>query len=646
MKKYIRIDEYKVLFVRIVLVYFFYTIARLLFYFYNADLLQIKSFSYFLKLCYHGLTFDTSAILYVNLLFILLSILPLRINTSIRFQKVMFYLYFITNLLAFSTNFIDFIYYKHSLARTTLAAMNVIENETNKASLFLSFIVDYWHVFVLFFVLAFLWIFLYKKIRFRADIPQNKIAYFSFSTLFLLIFSVMIIAGIRGGDLSKSTRPINLLDASRHVKNIVHADIVLNTPFAIIRTVFSNNFKKVEFPEVTEKVIAEKVQPIKFYKNNPETSPNVVLIILESYGREYSGAFNKFMNIKNHKSHTPFIDSLAQHSLIFSNAYANGRQSIHGMSSIIAGIPTYKDAFTSSPYPKQKIESLVSTLERKGYSTSFFHGAANGSMGFLGFSNILGIDHYFGRNEYNNDIDFDGYWGIWDEPFLQFMKTKLDHEKAPFFSTVFTISSHEPYIVPEKYKDRFKEGDIIMHKCVEYTDYALQRFFDEAKKSTWYENTIFVLVADHGNQVFYQDYNKTINRFTVPILFFKPNSKLVGNSNEIAQQIDIYPTILDLIGYNKPFRSWGRSLVDTQKKTEPFAVHSLGNMHHFMKGNYISAFDGKNVVGFYSINDKALEHNLIQQRNAEMDELELETKAFYQDYMNRVIDKKLTSETK
>ena len=178
MKKLLRIDEYKVLLLRIGLAYLFYAIARLLFYFYNDDLLQVSSFSYFLKLCYYGFSFDTSAILYVNLLFILFSILPLVKNTSKRFQKGLFYLYFITNLLAYSTNFIDFIYYKHSLARTTLAAMNVIENETNKTTLFLSFIVDYWHVFVLFFVLAFLWVFLYKKIRFKEDIPQNKISYF------------------------------------------------------------------------------------------------------------------------------------------------------------------------------------------------------------------------------------------------------------------------------------------------------------------------------------------------------------------------------------------------------------------------------------------------------------------------------------
>ena len=166
--------------------------------------------------------------------------------------------------------------------------------------------------------------------------------------------------------------------------------------------------------------------------NNPKTKPNVVVFIVESFGREYIGAFNKNAKIPNYKSHAPFLDSLSQHSLIFTNAYANGRQSIHGMSSVLAGIPSFKDAFTSSPYPKQKIESLVSTLQSEGYDTSFFHGAPNGSMGFLGFGNILGYNHYYGKTEYNNDEDFDGVWGIWDEPFFQFFSKTLTTKKQPF----------------------------------------------------------------------------------------------------------------------------------------------------------------------------------------------------------------------
>jgi phosphoglycerol transferase MdoB-like AlkP superfamily enzyme len=640
MQKHLRLNEYKVLFFRLLLAYIFYFFSRILFYVYNIDLLKVDSISDLLSLCYYGLAFDTTAILYVNLLFIVFSVLPFFKNTTIGYQKFLFYLYFSTNLLAYATNFIDFIYYKYTFARTTIVALNVLEHETNKSTLFFSFLTDYWYIFVLFVLLAIFWIYLYKRVEVQVLRPAKKLHYFGFSTIGFLLVALLIIGGIRGGDFSKSTRPINLLDASRHVKNVVHSDIVLNTPFAIIRTLSTNSFIKTNFPDVNQGVINNKIQPIKQYNNNVATKPNVVVFILESYGREYIGAFNKESKIPNYKSHAPFLDSLSQHSMIFTNAYANGRQSIHGMSSILAGIPAFKDAFTSSPYSKQKIESLVSTLESEGYNTSFFHGAANGSMGFLGFGNILGIDNYYGRTQFNDDSQFDGFWGIWDEPFLQYMKKTLDKKKTPFFASVFTVSSHEPYIIPEKYKNRFHEGGVPIHKCAEYTDFALKRFFDEAKKEPWFSSTIFVMVADHGNQVYYDEYNKPINRFAVPIIIYKPNSKYIGVDDDLAQQIDIYPTILDMIGYKKPFRSWGRSLFD-KKTNKPFVINSTGTICQYSKGNYICTFDGKKAIGFYDKNDKALKNNLIQNRNSEMNDLELSCKAFIQDYMNRVVDKKL-----
>jgi phosphoglycerol transferase MdoB-like AlkP superfamily enzyme len=543
MQKHLRLNEYKVLLFRLLLAYVFYFIARILFYVYNADLLRVESVSDFLSLSYYGLAFDTTAILYVNVLFIVLSIVPLFKNTKKGYQTFLFYLYFVTNLLAYATNFIDFIYYKFTYARSTSAALNIIKHETNKSSLFLNFLVAYWHVFALFFILSALWVYAYKKVVIRDFRPTKYIPYVGYSAVGFLVVVFFVIGGIRGGDFRKSTRPINLLDASRHVKNVVHSDIVLNTPFAIFRTLFTNSFEKTDFPDVTPQVIASLVQPIKHYRNNPKTKPNVVVFILESYGREYIGAFNKDAKVPDYKSHAPFLDSLSQHSMIFTNAYANGRQSIHGMSSVLAGIPSFKDAFTSSPYPKQKIESLVSTLEGEGYNTSFFHGAANGSMGFLGFSNILGIDKYYGRTEFNDDSQFDGFWGIWDEPFLQYMKKTLDKKKAPFFASVFTVSSHEPFNIPEQYKNRFHEGGVPMHKCVEYTDFSIKRFFDEAKKEPWFANTIFVFVADHANQIFYDEYRKPINRFAVPIILYKPNSDYVGVDTDFAQQIDIFPTI-------------------------------------------------------------------------------------------------------
>lgn len=642
MLKHLRSNEYKVMLYRLGLAYLFYFFARILFYFYNYDLVKVDSIYEFLRLAYYGLAFDTTAILYVNLLFIVFSIIPIVNNTNLYYQKFIFYLYFITNIVAYSTNFIDFIYYKFTFARTTSVVLDVLKHETNKSALFLNFLVSYWHVFVLFTLFSFFWIYLYGIVKVKEFKPNKKAHYFGISTVGFLVIVAVVIGGIRGGDFSKSTRPINLLDANRHVKNTIHSDVVLNTPFSIIRTLFSNGFSKTNYVGVTSQVIKDLVQPIKSYHNNPKSKPNVVIFIIESYGREYLGAFNKEVKIPNYKSHTPFLDSLAQKSLIFTNAYANGRQSIHGMSSVLAGIPSFKDAFTSSPFPKQKIESLVSTLESEGYNTSFFHGAANGSMGFLGFSNVLGIDNYYGRTEFNDDTQFDGYWGIWDEPFFQYMKTTLDKKKAPFFASIFTVSSHEPFNIPEKYKSKFKEGELQIHKCVEYTDYSFKQFFKEAKKENWFSNTIFVLVADHCNQIYYDEYQKPINRYAVPILIYKPNSKYIGVDTDLAQQMDIYPTILDMIGYEKPFRSWGRSLID-KKSSQPFVINSTGSIYQFSKGNYICTFDGKKATGFYKVHDKALKTNLIKNKNSEMDSIELNCKAFIQDYMQRVIDKNLTS---
>ncbi|WP_299390386.1 LTA synthase family protein [uncultured Gelidibacter sp.] len=640
MTLFFRKQEYKILLYRLFLVYVFYFVARVLFFLYNYDVLEVHTVGEFFKLSYYGLAFDTAAILYVNLLFIVLSIIPLRATTAPWYRKLLFYVYFATNLVAYTLNFVDFIYYKFNFARTTLSVLDVVKNEGNKTEMFFRFLISYWHVYVLFILVSVLWIYLYKHVK----LPQTEQrlstkTYYLSSIIGFVIIGTLIVGGIRGGDFKKSTRPINLVDASKHVKKMEQADLVLNTTFAFIRTFGNNSFKKVDY-EISDEEVKFYIKPIKQYTTNAPTKPNIIVIITESMGREYIGAFNKDSGIPNYESYTPFLDSLAQHSLIFPNAFANGAKSIHGMSSVLSGIPSFVDAFTSSSYSNQKIQSLVSIMNDLDYDTSFFHGAPNGSMGFLGFSNILGFDHYYGMEEYGNDDDFDGSWGIWDEPFMQFMKTTLDKKTEPFFSSIFTVSSHEPFNIPEKYDGKFPKGHVAMHEPVGYTDYAFKKFFEAAKKEPWFDNTIFVITADHCNQVYFDEYNKVVNRRAVPIMFYKSDGSLVGTQNELAQQIDIYPTIMDLIGYNKPFRSWGRSLV-SDDGVEPFAINHNASQYHLQRGNYICTFDGKRATGFYDINDKSLEHNLIANKTPEMEEVELACKAFLKDYFERIVDKKL-----
>tara|TARA_B110000305_G_scaffold235023_1_gene293997 strand:- start:2413 stop:4326 length:1914 start_codon:yes stop_codon:yes gene_type:complete len=630
-----RIQEIKVLSYRILLVFLFYTSFRLLFIYFNNDILKLTSFGNILELCYYGLRFDSVAIVYSNLIFLLLSILPLTQITSNGYQKFLFGVYFIFNGIGMMINFIDLEYYRFNLNRMMSSVFEVVKFETNKTTLFFHFLYTHFHLLLIYMFLFVLWIWLYNKIV----IDPNKIVkirnYIISSVLFFLTVSTLAVMGVRGGDLKKSTRPITLIDAMDHVDNPLHADVVLNSLFTIIRTLNQEDFKIRD--QFNEDELTEVLNPIKSYNRDWDTKPNVVIFILESMGREYWGSMNQKTQIPNYISYTPFLDSLAQHSLIYPNAFATSRKSIHGMPSVLAGIPSFKLSYASSSYAKQKIQSVVSLANELDYETSFFHGAANGSMGFQGFSNTLGFDEYYGRNEFNDDSEFDGYWGIWDEPFLQFMSSELDKKKRPFLSTVFTVSSHEPYIIPKKYMGKFEVGNIQMHQCVRYTDFALRRFFEKSKNSSWFKNTIFIFTADHGNQTFYPFYEKTINRFANPLMIYQTESTLIGVDERLTSHMDIYPTVADLMGYQKPFRSWGMSLMNAPSDAS-FVMNFFGGGSYFiMDDEYICVHNGKKATGFYLAEDKNLEKNLISKRNKSMDALEKKGSMFLQDYFNRII---------
>ena len=637
----LRLQEFRVLLYRFFLGYLFYFIARSFFVLFNTDLIEVHTFSEFLKLCLYGLTFDTAALFYVNAIFLLGSIIPGTFVTSKKYQNSLFGVYMIFNSIGLSMNYIDVVYYRFNLNRLTSKAFEVLENESNGFALFLSFLTDYWYVFLLYSMSLFLWVKAYKLLAVKRVEKAHMPSYVISSIVLFVAVAASAIIGIRG-DWRHSTRPITLIHAMEKVDHPSQADVVLNSPFTFIRTYGKNSFKYSQ--DFSEAQIEALIQPIKTYSNLNEfdTPPNVVIFILESFGREYWGAMNGSTEIEGFESFTPFLDSLAKHSIVFSNAFANSRKSIHGMPSVLAGIPSFETAYTSSQYATQPLQSLVSISEEMGYATSFFHGAPNGSMGFLGFSQVLGFDAYYGKNEYNNDADFDGVWGIWDEPFFQFMKQQLTEGANPFLATVFSVSSHAPFQIPEEYDGQFKEGYIPMHKCVQYTDYAIEQFMASSKNEPWFENTLFVFTADHGNQSHYDFYQKTINRFATPVMFYAPNKSWNEDRLDLAQHMDIMPTVAHLMGYEKPIRSWGRSLVGNEDSSLVVNYFGAGT-YFFMNEEYICIYNGSDAIGFYSKEDYGLENNLVESRTNAMDALEEKGKAYLQDYNNRIVKGALES---
>ncbi len=635
-----RFQEFIALFYRIFLVYICYSICRILFIYFNNDITQIESFSELADLCYHGIRFDNVAIVYSNLIFILLSILPWKGTTLIAYQKVLFLVFLSCNTFFLSLNFVDLAYYRFNNNRLMSNFLEVVEFETNKVTLLFHFIEVYYYLFILFFMMIFILAWAYKKVKVYPIFIDNYLHYSLSSVIFFLGTIALFVLGARGGDFKKSTRPITIIDAMNDVKTPQQSDVVLNSAFTVLKTLGMNKVKKTN--RFSQEEINSVLNPVKHYTENNRFGkrPNVVIFILESMAREYWGSMNVSYDIPGFKGYTPFLDSLAQHSLIFPNHFATSRKSIHGMPSILAGIPSFETSYSSSLYSRQKVESVVSVAKALDYDTSFFHGAANGSMGLSGFANTLGYEQYYGRTEFNNDNEFDGFWGIWDEPFFLFTKSILDQKKTPFLSTIFTISSHEPYIIPKKYEGVFDKGDLQMHQCVGYTDFALKKFFESSKNSDWFDDTIFIFTADHGNQTFYPFYKKMVNRFANPLMIYKPNSNLVGVDNRLASHMDIFPTVADLIDYPKPFRSWGRSLV-SDDTTEPFVVNYFsGGSYFIMDENYICVHNGFEAIGFYELNDKNFENNIIDQKNQLMVDLEKKCSLFLENYFNTLMASK------
>lgn len=637
-KKFLEIKEFLI---KIGLVFIFYMISRWLFLFFNYDLIKINNLSDILSLSFYGLKFDLAAIIYLQSAFILIYFFPFRSKFRIKpYETVLKFFYFSGAFLGLALNFIDLAYYRFNLMRINAKFFEVIQNESNIVDLLFHFFKEYIYLFLLFFLLISVWFFLYNKISNQQMVNKSNLSNTLSSSLIFLFVIFLCIGGVRG-DYKKSTRPITLIHAMENVESPQHADFVLNSPFTVIRTFGKTSFKTSY--KFTDEEVNKLIKPIKHYSDNPkyDARPNIIIFILESMGREYWGSLNSDNVIPNFQGYTPFLDSLSKHSLVFPNFFANSRKSIHGMPAILAGIPSFETAYTSSPYSNQPVESVVSIANSLGYNTSFFHGANNGSMGYLGFSKTLGFDNYYGKDEYNDDSDFDGYWGIWDEEFLHFTKKNLDQEKQPFLSTIFTLTSHDPYIIPDKYKGVFKKGYLPMHQVVGYTDYALKKFFNEAKNESWFNNTIFIFTADHGNQTYYPYYEKIINRFANPLMIYSPKGKIRGVSKTLGQHMDIFPTIVDLMNYKKPFRSWGKSLL-SDTKTESFVVNYFGAGSYFiMNDKYIAVSNGQRIKGFYYSNDYDLDNNLIENSNKEMKDLGYKFQVFLQDYMNRIVEGKM-----
>jgi phosphoglycerol transferase MdoB-like AlkP superfamily enzyme len=334
---------------------------------------------------------------------------------------------------------------------------------------------------------------------------------------------------------------------------------------------------------------------------------NIVIVILESFSLEHMG------KIHGDRGYTPFLDDLAERSLFFPNAFANARRSIEGIGAILGGIPALmSEPFISSTYATNTFFGLGTLLGQYGYSSAFFHGGNNGTMYFDQFIRSAGITRYYGANEYPNPADHDGTWGIWDKPFLLNMVKELKNQPEPFAVGVFTLSSHNPFVVPKEEQGKFPKGTSEIHEVVGYTDDALREFFAAASKEPWYDRTLFIVTADHTYKPVRPQYQNDLGNYRIPLLFFHPKiSKWPEvDVKEPVQQIDILPSILDFLGKTpKQQNLLGRSVF---RKGPRSVVLSSDGYYWLITKDHVLTMDTRGDMAVAPAADESVRKELLE----------------------------------
>lgn len=626
---------YLVLAYRIFLIMFLFSLCRIGFFLFNIKMFPGVNAGEMLNMMKGGLSFDISAIVYINILFIILHVFPFNFRYDNLYQNILRFIFFITNGVALALNGMDFVYYRFINKRATADVFGTFGNESNIVKLFFRFLLDYWPATIFTLFLMFLMVYLYNKVITLKPEPKRKMLRIALDLVMIPVVIALVIGAARGG-YKHSTRPITISNAARYVKNPSNVAIVLNTPFSLFRTYGKKPLSRYEFFD--NRKLTGLYDPHYLPSHDRQFRPyNVVVIILESFAREYIGSLNPDLEGGKYQGYTPFIDSLISVGLTFDVSIANGKKSIDAMPSILASIPSLETPYTISHYANNQINGLPSLLKRKGYYSAFFHGAPNGSMGFDSFAKQAGFDDYFGLDQYPEKSDFDGVWGVWDEPFFRYFASELNTFREPFMASIFSVSSHHPFKVPEKYNGRFKKGAAPIVEVVGYTDFALKEFFNTISKSEWFRNTLFVITADHTNESVHTEYQNDFGSFSIPVIFYKPDSDLHGYKNRIAQQIDIMPTILNFLNYDEEYIAFGNDLLSDSDKS--FAYNTNGSTYHlYMDDHLLEMVDMKPLSLYNYEKDRMLQNNLVEKEPEELGMMEEKLKAIVQTYNSRLLD--------
>ncbi len=644
-------NDFTVMLLRLMVVYVAFMFGRFIFYYFNDHLIDPIHHQDLFSLLRGSLMFDTVSILYLNLPFIFFSLLPFRFREKQNYQKRLFWIYMISNSLGLLVNFADVFYYPYKQSRLVLGDLFLVKEDSFSLLIF-DFIADYWYGFIFYFLVLGMLCIGFRWIGYGKSVLSSDKKYYVVNSVYLGVMVFLTVFFVRGASLSKASFPISMSDAFMYTNNASHTSLILSNPFCLFRTIGKS--KKVPKLEYFDKTTAETYMPTTHMPSSSDKfkidrNTNVFIIILESFGKAHIKSLSDQFKPKQ-QTNTPFLDSLFQEGYLFTNAHQNGYRSMDALPAIWASIPTFKEPFLSLPNSVADYHALPACMNEMGYHTAFMHGAVKESMGFVSFGKNLDIKEFQSREEYEKekgDNDFDGKWGIWDHKFWPFVHEKINRMPKPFFTTVFTLSSHHPFSIPEEFKDKFSKGTLPIHRVIKYSDYALQMFFEEIKNEPWFKNTLFVITADHASGADSPKFLKPPFDYSIPILFYHPGKNFTGTDDKIMQHIDIMPTLLGMLDYNKPYFAFGKNHFNPVEQENHFAINFSNSAFNCTTDTHYYQFNEKDILVKSDYRkDPLWKNNLVQSKTQEDEKNSRYFKAFIQQYYSHLSERNFLPQKK
>jgi uncharacterized sulfatase len=570
-----------------------HALLRLAFVVYNSSQAHALPWSDFFLAMLVGLRYDVATVLMFNgALFLLLS-LPIGFARHLLTYRLMSWLVLLVNFPSFVVNAVDIIYYSYAEKRLTHELFTTGTDLLNFDPV--EYTLEFWPVILFFLAMTATAMWLLRRLRLfvlkgplPSDNPRSLRAW-----LMPLAYLVVMIIGVRGGLQRQWLNPTMAFVSS----NFFAGNVGLNSAFTVIYARDKSEMPLALMPEEeavqTSRSLLQNEFDVEWHsaeyplyrRTSFDVQPrrlNVVILLIESLNAD-------LLSCMGGSTPTPTLDSLARAGRLYTHFFANGSRSVEAQPAVFNSLP---DIFTrptiGSHYSANRHRGLAHILGEQGYATAYFHGGENGVLGLEEYSKVSGFGKYYGVNEFPDAEKYhDGLWGVFDEPFLQWMVQEQGKLEQPFFTAYFSCTNHHPFPLPDKGAEDLKAMNLTpQQRTVIYTDRSLRTYFTEARKQPWFDSTLFVLTGDH---CFYleSDPNRTMpDQFHVPLILCGPGIE-PGQDPVIGSQVCIQPTLIDHLRISTWHASAGVSLL--RARPEPFALNNLMGVVSFSQtGNCLS----------------------------------------------------------